>query len=101
MQWWVVVKTRCQHLDGGRCAIFGKPERPLQCTFYDAAKCTYVEEFANPRPAHAVRVRLDDFDRVAEGIDVDTEGRVVGIKPVALLRERIESRWREEAAARA
>lgn len=99
--WWVVVKTRCQHLDGGRCAVFGEPERPLQCTYYDAAKCTYVGEFATPRPAHALRVIYDDFERVAEGIAVDDDGRVVSIEPVVWLRERVESRWREEAAARA
>jgi hypothetical protein len=100
-QWWVVVKTPCQHLDNGRCGVFGKPERPLQCTFYDAAKCTYVGEFGTPRPTGALRVKYEDFERVTEGIAVDGDGRVVGIEPVAWLRERVESRWREEAAARA
>lgn len=100
-QWWVVVKTRCQHLDRGRCSIYGEAERPLQCTYYDAAKCTYVGEFATPRPAHALRVKYDDFDRVAEGVAVDDDGHVIAIEPVAWLRERVESRWRDEAAARA
>lgn len=97
--WSIVVKTTCRHLEGGRCGIFGQPERPLFCRYYDAWKCTYRTEFGEPRPEATVRVRLDDLRAVTDGVTVDGRGAVVAIDGVEAIRDRIEASWRTAAAA--
>ena len=54
--WSLVVRTTCRHLEGNRCSIYGRPERPLLCKYYDAWKCTYKAHFGLPRPTGFLRV---------------------------------------------
>jgi hypothetical protein len=96
--WSLVVKTRCRHLVAGRCSIFGQPERPLFCRYYDAWKCTYRVEFGEARPADSVRARLDDLPAVTECFSVDAYGTIVGTAAVGEIRARIEQSWRDRGA---
>jgi Fe-S-cluster containining protein len=48
--WLVIVRTACRHLSQNRCSIFGQPERPQICTFYDAHGCQYLAQFGVSRP---------------------------------------------------
>lgn len=97
--WWLVVKSPCQHLDGGRCGIFDSPERPLQCRYYEALKCTYKPEFGETRPGGVVRARLDQFDALLDCVRLDGSGNVTDIAPVPVIRERIEDHLRSVATA--
>src|SRR5262245_9257075 len=64
--WSLIVRTTCRHLKQDRCTIFGRPERPLVCKYYDAWKCTYRVHFGLPRPPGFVRVRLEEFGWLTE-----------------------------------
>lgn len=96
--WWVVVKSPCRHLVGGRCGVFGQPERPLQCRYYDAMKCTYKPEFGQERPPGLVRARLEQFDALVECVTFDAAGAVVDIAPVSIIRPHLEARMAAAAA---
>jgi hypothetical protein len=91
--WALVVKTTCQHLEGGRCSVFGAPERPLICTYYDSMKCEYKPQFGVPQPAHSMRVRLEQFAGLVATIAFDDAGQVLGIPPLAVLRESVVEHW--------
>jgi hypothetical protein len=40
--WSLFISTTCRHLDeANRCSVFGQPEDPLPCDYYDAWTCTY------------------------------------------------------------
>lgn len=93
--WNLVIKTTCRHLDNGQCSVYGQPERPLECRYYDAWKCTYRIEFGQPRPAGAVRVRLEHFDALTECLAFDNDGAVLSLPTVTELRSHVEERWRE------
>jgi Fe-S-cluster containining protein len=91
--WSLVVKTSCRHLSDNRCTIFGQPERPLICRYYDAWKCSYKPRFGLPRPPGFVRLRLEHFDALSEGFVFDDDGNVVHAAPFDALRNHIEQRW--------
>lgn len=94
--WQLVVRTTCRHLEGNRCSVFGRPERPLVCKYYDASKCTYKVNFGQPRPPAYVRVTLEQFHSMTDCFRFDEHGEIVGEVPGAdVIRSRIEERWRE------
>jgi hypothetical protein len=62
--WHLAVSVTCRHLDGGRCGVYGQPERPLRCQFYDAWQCGYRAVYG-PAPQASARVRLEDFPALA------------------------------------
>lgn len=95
--WALAVKTRCRHFRDGRCAIYGQPDRPLFCTFYDEWKCTFASEYGVSRPAGTVRLRLDDFAALASSVTVGDNGVIVGLAPVDDLRARVEEGRRARA----
>lgn len=97
--WAVIVRTRCRHLDGNRCSVFGTDERPLRCSNYDALGCGYRGHFGVPRPDDIVRVSRDQFGLVADSIVFDDLGRIMAIPPVDVLRNRLEDAERARAAA--
>jgi hypothetical protein len=96
--WSLVVRTTCRHLEGNRCSIFGRPERPLLCKYYDAWKCTYKAHFGLPRPTGFLRVRLEEFPWLAECFRFDEHGTMAQLLPTESIREHIEARWKEQAA---
>ena len=101
--WALVVRTTCRHLRDNRCSVFGQPERPLLCRYYDAWKCQYKPQFGQPRPAGFLRLRLEHLDYLGECMAFDEQGRTVQLPPMAEIRQHVEARLRAaraEAAAR-
>lgn len=91
--WALVLRTRCRHLDEGRCSIYGQPERPQICTYYDGVGCTYRRDFGRPRPDDFFRVRLEHFDWLLETFSFDAEGNIDGIPTTESARRYVEWRW--------
>jgi hypothetical protein len=96
--WALIVHTKCRHLDGNRCSVFGTDQRPLKCDYYDAVGCSYRGHFGTPRPDDILRVQREQFRMVVDSLVFDDLGRVVAIPPVAVLRDRLEGFERERAA---
>jgi Fe-S-cluster containining protein len=95
--WTILVRSRCRHLDGTRCGVFGTPERPLVCSFYDAHKCGYKNQLGELRPAAFVRVRHAEFDAVAACFAFDDHGMTVAAPGPDDVREAVEASWRGAA----
>lgn len=95
--WQIIVKTRCRHAAGGRCAVYGREERPLLCTYYDEWKCTYRWQFGDARPAGFVRLTLDDFGALSSAFRFADDGTVVDQLDTEELRAHIEHGWRSAA----
>jgi hypothetical protein len=94
--WSIIIRTRCRHLDEqNRCSLFGKPERPLLCKYYDAWKCDYKPQFGKPRPANFLRVRLEQFLWLSETIPLSEDGAVVSVPATDSIRVYIENRWHQ------
>jgi hypothetical protein len=96
--WTIVVHTRCRHLVDNRCGIFGKPERPLACRYYDAHQCAYKVQFGEPRPAAFVRVRYDQLPSLLRAFAFDAAGQVAAAPTAAQIRDAIEEDWRSATA---
>ncbi len=94
--WAVIVHATCRHLDGNRCSVYGQPERPLKCSYYDPFACAYRGHFGVPNPDDIVRVSRHHFPAVADSVVFDGLGRVVAIPPLDVLREQVA---RAEVAA--
>jgi hypothetical protein len=97
--WSIVVKTTCRHLVDHRCAIYGLPQRPLHCRYYDAWKCTFKTQFGLPRPPGFLRLRLEQFDWLAECYRFDGAGTIVTAPSIDEVRAHVEARWRATSAA--
>lgn len=94
--WSLLVKTTCRHLQDNRCTIFGRPERPLICKYYDAWKCTYKINFGLPRPDGFLRVSLDQFGWLTGCFEFDQNGQIVQFPSTEAIRQSIEEKWRNE-----
>jgi Fe-S-cluster containining protein len=99
--WSVTVRTRCRHLDGTRCGVYGQPDRPLVCRYYDAHKCGYKFQFGNPRPAGFVRVQRADFDAVIAAFRFTETGVTTKAPTPDEVRAAIEESWRAAAGRNA
>lgn len=93
--WFVIVKASCRHLVENKCSIFGKPERPQICTFYDAHGCQYVAQFGVPKPKDFMRVKLEQFNWLVEPLGFDDYGNVTMMPDTETLRQHIEQKWAE------
>lgn len=69
--WQLAVTATCRHLDGTRCGLYGRPERPIRGEEYDEYRCS----FKAPAEA-AVTLGLEDFPRLAGLFVFDELGRV-------------------------
>lgn len=96
-EWSIIIKTNCRYFKDGRCSIFGRPERPLICKYYDAWQCTYKNHFGMPRPRGFMRVNLEHFHWLVERFRFDRDGNVVKLPKMEEIREYIEERWRDGA----
>jgi len=75
--WSLIVETTCRHLDGaGRCSVYGEPERPLRCSYYDEWKCAYKPRFSGTDTGFH-RMGLDEFDTFLGTLTFDDAGRVL------------------------
>ena len=97
--WSIAVRTTCRHLDGGRCSVYGSPDRPVRCQYLDAWACSFKAVFDSPRPEHALRVRHEEFDALASMFSFDEFGVATEIPPVDQLRAAIEGSWLEGIGA--
>lgn len=93
--WSIIVRTTCRHLEGSRCAVFGKESRPLICRYYDAWKCDYKPQFGRPRPNSFMRLRLEQLQWLADSLPYAPDGTIVAMPAMEELRRAIEVRWRE------
>lgn len=96
--WSLIVRTRCRHLEGGRCSAYGSPERPLVCRYYDANTCSYAPQFGRPRPSGFVRLRLEEYERLTDCFRFDDAGVTVAVLDLDSIREHVEAGWRAAAA---
>lgn len=99
--WFVVVQTHCRHLLENRCSIFGKPERPQICTFYDAHGCQYVAQFGVPRPNNFMRIKLEQFYWLVEPMSFDQYGNITYMPSIEELRQHAERQWHKTVLAEA
>lgn len=84
------VKTTCRHFDEEErvCGVFGKPERPKHCEFYDEFKCEWKRGFVT-HPALWVRFQgLAEFADFEKLIAYDETGRIRSMPEFARLRAR-------------
>jgi hypothetical protein len=94
--WMLVVHARCRHLTAdNRCGVFGRPERPSLCRYFDASSCSYVVQLGEPRPPGFLRIRLDQFFWMIDAIGFDASGTIVDLPPMERMRRAIEARWYE------
>jgi hypothetical protein len=75
--WTLIVKTRCRHLELNKCTIYGKPERPLICKYYDSWKCTYRSQFGYLPGKGSVNIEYGDFEKFISLFAFDQDGNVV------------------------
>ncbi len=97
--WSLIVKSTCRHLVGNRCGIYGQPERPLACQYYDAWQCSYKPRLGQSRPASYLRLGLEHFDWLAECYRFDGDGHITYSPNLADLRQHVETRWRASRPA--
>lgn len=91
--WAIALHSRCRHLEGGRCSIYGQPERPISCQFLDAWACSHKAVFETDRPAHAVRVRLEELPALVSTYAFDELGVAATVPTPDEVRAAIESSW--------
>lgn len=94
-QWSIIVKTTCRHLQDNRCGVYGQPERPIVCKYYDQWKCDYKRQFGETRPADMVRLRLEQWEWLAACFLYDDNGAIVEMPPMEVLRAAIEAQWKQ------
>ena len=83
--WRTLVRTTCQFLtDDKRCTLFGQPDRPTLCTFYNQYTCDYRRFFSAPEDS-AVRLSLADMRHLEQHAPYDSAGELRGdISPRAV-----------------
>lgn len=101
-EWSIIVRARCRHLTAdNRCGVFGQPERPTLCRYFDATSCSYVAQFGVARPERFMRIRLEQFFWMVDALAFDAEGGLVDLPPTERLRAAVEQRWRDAVAVAA
>ena len=96
--WSFIVRTRCRHLDGNRCSVFGQPERPLKCHDIDASQCDVRVRLGQPRTTGFLRLRLQQFPLLTECFTFDEAGAVTAIASTEAIRAHVERHWRRAFA---
>jgi len=91
--WSLIVASTCRHLVGTRCGVYGQPERPLPCQYYDAWQCSYKPRLSQPRPADYIRLGLEHFDWLAECYQFDADGHIAHSPDLNEMRQHVEARW--------
>lgn len=90
--WSILIRTRCRHLEGTRCGVYGREERPLRCRYYDATTCTYKHNLGTLRPEGFLRLDYEHLPYLAECFQADSEGQLLGVPPVEVIRSHVEGR---------
>lgn len=99
--WWLTVATTCRHLDTetSKCSVFGEPERPLSCGYYNQWQCGYRNEFLRPLPDGFARVRYPSLPMLAALFEFDSDGKVLHLPEVAEVHAALLMTWQELIAA--
>jgi Fe-S-cluster containining protein len=98
-QWTLIVRTRCRHLDDrNQCSIYGEPERPLICKYYDAGHCTYKVGVGQVRPEGYMKIGYEEFTWILETYQFDDQGNITVGWDTETLRRHVEDKWRENNA---
>jgi hypothetical protein len=97
--WSLIVASTCRHLEGNRCGVYGQPERPLPCQYYDAWQCSYKPRLSVPRPADYLRLGLEQFDALAECYQFEANGHIAHSPSLDEMRQRVEDGWRASRPA--
>jgi Fe-S-cluster containining protein len=92
--WSIIIRTTCRHLKDNRCTVYGQPERPLICKYYDEWKCDYKRQFGEVRPADMLRLRLEQWEWLASSFLYDDNGAIVEMPPMEAIRQLVEAQWR-------
>jgi hypothetical protein len=92
-EWTIAVQSTCRHLDDGRCSVYGTPERPLRCEYFDEHHCVYRRDLMPVRPANRVRIRYEEFDALAGLFSFDADGDALAVPAADEVRNAIESGW--------
>jgi len=99
-EWQLIVKTTCRHLTAdNRCGVFGQPERPTLCRYYDASSCHYVVQFGQTTPPGFLRVQLEQLYWLTETVQFAPDATIVALPSTDELRAHIERRWSETVAS--
>lgn len=95
--WWLMLQSRCRYYDAeaGGCGVYGQPERPLACTYFNQWSCTYRHEFTQALPEGFVRLRYEHFPVLAALMQFDERGRVTRHPSVDELQQALVGYWRE------
>lgn len=80
--WRVLVRSRCRHLAGGRCSVYGQDARPLYCGAYQAVGCRIRPTVTAVDPDREIRVDGDTFPALERAIAYDRAGAVARVPPV-------------------
>jgi Fe-S-cluster containining protein len=98
--WQILVRSRCRHLSAdNRCGVYGQPERPSLCRYFDATSCSYLVQFGQSRPRGFLRVRLEQFFWMVESMRFDDDGALIELSTTERMREIVEQRWLEAVEA--
>ncbi|HEX2851158.1 MAG TPA: hypothetical protein VHN98_11415 [Acidimicrobiales bacterium] len=89
--WSLVVHTRCRHLEGTRCGVYGRPERPLTCERYDERTCWFKPTFGPPAAGTPVRIDASRLHGLLDAIAVDALGAIVAMPTVDTLRKVLDA----------
>lgn len=84
--WSLALSTRCRHLDGSRCGIYGQPERPMVCGHYDGRTCGYRPMFGPVEGAASVRFSFEQLDRLLGAVEVGPDGGITAMPSLDELR---------------
>lgn len=94
--WFLIAASSCRHLDGNRCGIYGRPERPLTCRYFPEQNCSYIKTIGKFRTPEYLRLGGEQLPWLIETIRFDEQGLVTGIPTTFTMRNYVEARWREE-----
>ena len=97
--WSLIVRTTCRHLDGTRCSLYGKDERPLRCRYFDAAHCPYPYLLGTPQPEGFVRFDLSLWEGFEAALAFDEFGNVLSLPAANDVRASVEDWWRAKVAS--
>jgi hypothetical protein len=97
--WSLVVRTTCRHLEGGRCSLYGKDERPLRCRYFDAAHCPYPSMLGTPQPEGFVRFDLSLWEGFEAALQFDGFGNLLALPSAGEVRASVEDWWRAKVTA--
>lgn len=92
--WSILVHTRCRHLAGTECGVFGQPERPLKCAALPSVGCEYKPMLGDYDPDRQLRIRADLFPVLQNALAYASDGTVLGVPPVSLINQLMQNALR-------